>query len=438
VLHRDVKPANVLICTDGRCVLTDFGVARLPSESTLTTPGMVLGSPHFISPERAVGGAFGPPSDLFSLGVSLYTAIEGRPPFDRGDPFETMRAVVEDPPAKPVRAGPLAPVLYGLLEKDPGRRWDVPTARQALRDLLNGPLANQAQHHVTDPYTVVPVPHQPPLTPPLPTGQVGGRAMLPPMPDAPEGAAPPADPVLEPTSPGMAPVPQHAGSSPGVLTDLSHGAKTAASGMAGRLRAWPRGLKLGVAGGAAMAAVLVVALAAGVFSSSPPPAKPKAVASPASTGPLITNASLYEDQRGFSLNVPGDWKQAKTTSYIDFTDPGDPGRKLRVNVEKAGGTAEQFLLAAEGQLKKHQDKCSPPYTRLALRLDVTLDGRPAAELEYTCGRDQQTRHGLWRATVTGKKAYEFFLSVEVGRWQESVAVYKEAVRSYQLTVPDSN
>ncbi len=68
VLHRDVKPANVLICTDGRCVLTDFGVARMPTDVQLTTPGMVLGSPHFISPERAMGQDFGPPSDLFSLG----------------------------------------------------------------------------------------------------------------------------------------------------------------------------------------------------------------------------------------------------------------------------------------------------------------------------------------------------------------------------------
>ena len=111
VLHRDVKPANVLICADGRCVLTDFGVARMPSESNLTQPGMVLGSPHFISPERAIGATFGPPSDLFSLGVTLYTAIEGRPPFDKGDPFETMRAIVEDEPLPPVRAGALAPVL---------------------------------------------------------------------------------------------------------------------------------------------------------------------------------------------------------------------------------------------------------------------------------------------------------------------------------------
>jgi hypothetical protein len=141
VLHRDVKPANVLICEDGRCVLTDFGVARLPSESKLTTPGMVLGSPHFISPERAVGGEFGPPSDLFSLGVTLYTAVEGGPPFDRGDPFETMRAVVEEPPRPARLAGPLKPVLWGLLEKEPERRWTVEQARTALRELLAGPLA---------------------------------------------------------------------------------------------------------------------------------------------------------------------------------------------------------------------------------------------------------------------------------------------------------
>ena len=140
VLHRDVKPANVLICADGRCVLTDFGVARLPTESNLTTPGMVLGSPHFISPERAVGGAFGPPSDLFSLGVTLYTAVEGGPPFDRGDPFETMRAVVEEAPRPTRLAGPLRPVLWGLLDKEPSRRWSVEQARTELRELLTGTL----------------------------------------------------------------------------------------------------------------------------------------------------------------------------------------------------------------------------------------------------------------------------------------------------------
>ncbi|MBM0279699.1 serine/threonine-protein kinase, partial [Micromonospora tarensis] len=186
VLHRDVKPANVLICTDGRCVLTDFGVARMPTDVQLTTPGMVLGSPHFISPERAMGQEFGPPSDLFSLGVTLYTAVEGRPPFDKGDPIETMHAVVEDPPAPPQRSGPLTRVLMGLLEKDPARRLDVHTSRAMLRELLAGPLSSTstAVHSVTDPYAVVPVQQRPvPVLPPAQPepksdSQIGGPAML--------------------------------------------------------------------------------------------------------------------------------------------------------------------------------------------------------------------------------------------------------------------
>ncbi|ABP53308.1 protein kinase [Salinispora tropica CNB-440] len=193
VLHRDVKPANVLICSDGRCVLTDFGVARMPTDVQLTTPGMVLGSPHFISPERAMGQDFGPPSDLFSLGVTLYTAVEGRPPFDKGDPIETMHSVVEDPPAPPQRSGPLVPVLMGLLEKDPDRRLPVHTARAMLRELLAGPLTSTATavNSVTDPYSVVSVQQRPaaipqpappaqPIQPaqPGPSGTIGGRAML--------------------------------------------------------------------------------------------------------------------------------------------------------------------------------------------------------------------------------------------------------------------
>src|SRR5689334_14644302 len=187
VLHRDVKPANVLICGDGRCVLTDFGVARMPTDVQLTTPGMVLGSPHFISPERAMGHEFGPPSDLFSLGVTLYTAIEGRPPFDKGDPIETMHAVVEDPPAPVMRAGSLTPVLMGLLEKNPAQRMDVQTARTLLRQQLVGPLASKnPPHMMTDPYSVVPAtrPVSPPPAaetqqiPPQPSGQIGGRAMM--------------------------------------------------------------------------------------------------------------------------------------------------------------------------------------------------------------------------------------------------------------------
>src|SRR5205814_3660345 len=109
------------------------------------------------------------------------TAVEGRPPFDRPDPFETMRAVVEEPPAPAMRAGALAGVLYGLLEKDPTRRWNVEMSRAVLRDLLSGALASNTPAHETDPYAVVrPAPYAPPppAPPAQPTGQIGGRATI--------------------------------------------------------------------------------------------------------------------------------------------------------------------------------------------------------------------------------------------------------------------
>ena len=165
VLHRDVKPANVLICHDGRPVLTDFGVARMPSDQQLTTPGMVLGSPHFISPERAMGAPFGPSSDLFSLGVTLYAAVEGRPPFDKGDPIATMHSVVEDPPRPPERAGVLTEVLYGLLEKDPNRRLGRPHRPAGAA----GPARRSAGEHRPA------LPHRPLLGRPFPPTDLPGR-----------------------------------------------------------------------------------------------------------------------------------------------------------------------------------------------------------------------------------------------------------------------
>jgi hypothetical protein len=452
VLHRDVKPANVLICTDGRCVLTDFGVARMPSESNLTTPGMVLGSPHFISPERAVGGAFGPPSDLFSLGVSLFTAVEGRPPFDKGDPFETMRAVVEEQPVAPVRAGLLSPVLYGLLEKDPARRWDVRAARQALRDLLAGPLANNAVQHVTDPYTVVPVAQAP--RPVYQSdraaqhGQIGGRAMLGPgeLPTdrmdrggrraAPApGAAPALLEATNATYPGPIGTPPasrgslHGKPRGGMLSDIAAGTRQGAGSVLGRFRALPKAAQLGIAGGLVAVVVLgIVGLAGGFGGGSTPTAAPPTVkASPA--GPSFP-VTAYQDPRGFSLDVPAGWKKTGST-YFDFTDPQDSLRRLRVNVEAAGSSNTDYMAAVERALGD-TSRCAAPYQRVALNGNVTLGGQPAAELEYTCGTGADERHGIWRATVISKKAYEFYLSVEDSKFAASKQIYDEAVQTYQL------
>ncbi|MFE5136989.1 protein kinase [Streptomyces fagopyri] len=132
VLHRDVKPANVLMAKDGRVVLTDFGIAVVEGSTALTMTGEVVGSPEFLAPERALGKNPGLASDLWSLGVLLYAAVEGSSPFRQNTPLSTLRAIVdaELPPTR--RAGALAPVIEGLLRKDPDERLG---AEQAARDL---------------------------------------------------------------------------------------------------------------------------------------------------------------------------------------------------------------------------------------------------------------------------------------------------------------
>ncbi|HZX37606.1 MAG TPA: serine/threonine-protein kinase [Streptomyces sp.] len=133
VLHRDVKPGNVLIANDGRVVLSDFGIATVEGTSNLTMTGELIGSPEFLAPERALGRTPGPESDLWSLGVLLYAAVEGNSPFRQNTPLSTLRAVVDEELPPPRRAGALAPVIAGLLRKDPAERLSAEEAEHQLR-----------------------------------------------------------------------------------------------------------------------------------------------------------------------------------------------------------------------------------------------------------------------------------------------------------------
>jgi tRNA A-37 threonylcarbamoyl transferase component Bud32 len=138
VLHRDVKPANVLLSNDGRVVLTDFGIARVEGSAALTMTGEVIGSPEFLAPERALGRTPGPESDLWSLGVLLYAAVEGASPFRQDTPLSTLRAIVDEELPPPRRAGALAPVVEGLLRKDPAERLAAERAERELRLVAAG------------------------------------------------------------------------------------------------------------------------------------------------------------------------------------------------------------------------------------------------------------------------------------------------------------
>lgn len=142
IAHRDVKPANVLLAEDGRVVLTDFGIATLSDHPSVTSTGVVLGSPAFTAPERARSGVAGPQSDLWSLGATLFAAVEGHAPYARPSTMETLTALAMEPLPEPQRAGPLKAVLQGLLRKDPANRLDAVAAEQLLRRVV-GPRANR-------------------------------------------------------------------------------------------------------------------------------------------------------------------------------------------------------------------------------------------------------------------------------------------------------
>ncbi|MEU5886699.1 serine/threonine-protein kinase [Streptomyces sp. NPDC047461] len=138
IVHRDVKPANVLLGPHRRVVLTDFGIAHVQGEESLTVSGEFVGSIEFIAPERMSGRGAGPPSDLWSLGVLLYAAVEGEPPFRRTTLESTLAAILSFDPPEPKRAGPLSPLISGLLGKDPDLRPDAEEAAKILEAAAEG------------------------------------------------------------------------------------------------------------------------------------------------------------------------------------------------------------------------------------------------------------------------------------------------------------
>ncbi|WP_239081051.1 serine/threonine-protein kinase, partial [Streptomyces coelicoflavus] len=148
VLHRDVKPGNVLLADDGRVLLTDFGIAQIEGDSTITRTGEVVGSVDYLAPERVRGHDPGPSSDLWALGATLYTAVEGRSPFRRTSPLTTMQAVVEEEATEPRYAGALAPVISALLRKDPAERPDPAEAEYLLAQAAEGRRPDAAQAYV--------------------------------------------------------------------------------------------------------------------------------------------------------------------------------------------------------------------------------------------------------------------------------------------------
>jgi serine/threonine protein kinase len=138
IQHRDVKPANVLLRPDGRPVLTDFGIAAIRESTVLTATGSVIGTPDYMAPERISGGEGGPGSDLWSLAMMLYVAVEGHHPLRRGSTLATLAAVLNDELPPPRQAGPLTATLSAVLAKDPAARPGPEAVDRLLAEVVEG------------------------------------------------------------------------------------------------------------------------------------------------------------------------------------------------------------------------------------------------------------------------------------------------------------
>jgi hypothetical protein len=332
--------------------------------------------------------------------------------------------------------------------------------------MLSGSLSRSPHGQIdnyTDPHAIVRAPAAPPPAIRPTAGQVGGRAMLDPdepltgqlarLHGAPTGR-PPA------SSPAPTPAPRQAPNRPGPTplsgtdewqTEIRRegaGRRRARSGgavmaeqVAGRVKAMGReaGRSRGrtmVIVGAALA--IVVGLAAigamsGWFSggsgvAAPPPATTPAI-TPTPDQPLIAEVQQYAD-RGISVNVPKNWTKSGSGTYVDYTDPANNGRKIRINIEDASGDAEKFFTTAETGLKK-PSTCPSPYKRVALT-PTTLAQKPANQLEYTCGSGSSMRHGIWDAVVVGGKVYHFYLTVPDAKFGDSKIIFEEMARSFSF------
>ncbi|MBQ0965208.1 MULTISPECIES: protein kinase domain-containing protein [Streptomyces] len=454
VLHRDVKPGNVLLADDGRVLLTDFGIAQIEGDSTITRTGEVVGSVDYLAPERVRGHDPGPSSDLWALGATLYTAVEGRSPFRRTSPLTTMQAVVEEEATEARYAGALAPVISALLRKDPAERPDATEAEHLLAQAAEGRRPDAAQAYVQTTRYAGPPPapgdttHQgipgAPGTPGTP-----GTAGMPGAPGPVGGtAATPYPPTTGPTAVG----PTAVGPAPTGHTVPGHAAAAAVGGAAPRrsrsTRARTLALVVAVAAliGAGTAVLLQQRDEGGSQAGTDPTQGQTASPSASATtgkgpgGSVPADWTRRRDPLGFSLYLPANWQRTDFDGdsgelrQIDYTPDGGE-HVLRISVDTAPDYNDPY--AHQQDLDAQLDGRLVDYRRIALER-VTYRDRDGARWEYgwTALAKDTEFPGPRRAvsqTYLSRDGVEYALNMTgpAGDWPTTQRRFKAVLQSWQ-------
>ncbi|WP_245790630.1 serine/threonine-protein kinase [Streptomyces monashensis] len=375
VLHRDIKPANVLLGAGDRVVLTDFGIARTAGSSTLTQTGEMVGSIDFMAPERIRGQDPGPASDLWSLGATLYQAVEGRPPYRRDTAMETAYAIAVAPLDPMRQAGPLTPLVEALLAKDPADRPTAEQTEQALRAVASGAS---------------------------PTSTASSADLAGPRPEDTRYAASTAPARHAPSTP-----------SDGDREDSGDPHEDR------RGRGRPRRALV-----PAVTAVVVASAAAAAFYASSHEGGGKAGAhrsggtstgtASATPSPVPDGYHLVRDQRlGVSFPVPDGWKPKKgPNGEVTYADPTGLAGITVGMVDPAGSHPIEHFADIEANTKVNYGT----YRRLRMQ-KTTFKGKPAAVWEFTFrGRARVFRAIDLGYGTAGGREYDIYLSAPDARW----------------------
>jgi eukaryotic-like serine/threonine-protein kinase len=437
IVHRDVKPGNVMVAEDGAAKLADFGVASLQGDPQLTTTGLVLGSPAYMAPEQAAGEPSGPPADFWALGATMFLAVEGEPPFEKATSVATLAAVVNEEPRPMRRAGPLAPVIGALLVKDPAARPSGPRLRADL-DRLAGPARSPTAvlpaHREEPPAsTTAPLPAVPPAAAPAPpepaaaptgppapepTAEAAGRGATAPQP------APQAGPDAPEPQPSAGPEPVAGWPGFGVLLpeqprafDTRGGARPlppvapprrpgggrllAALGLlvlVGVLVAWAGSALLSDGGGRAPATTRGGAAATTRptettrQASTAASATTQTPATTAATGQLPTGWTSFTNRRGNDVvGVPPGWRAhaRESNNAVIVEEPEGARRVFTVRSTNPANPLPQ----ASRDYRAYAQRTFQDYREIRFDEDATYAGRSGAVVfEFEAVRDGRRVH----------------------------------------------